>query len=94
MSVTPVSAGLISNIGSSGKSGDIELIKNLVSSYTEKESCIILLTVSCESQSSSPCDILLSLTSAPSQQLTLRIKVLASLLGVMIRMGNGQSVRS
>ncbi|KAI0364813.1 hypothetical protein BV20DRAFT_1029061 [Pilatotrama ljubarskyi] len=40
--------GLIASAGSSGSASDIELIKNLVSSYISRSSCIILLTVACE----------------------------------------------
>ncbi|KAI0359461.1 hypothetical protein OH77DRAFT_1419958 [Trametes cingulata] len=40
--------GLIASAGSAGSASDIELIKNLVSSYITKSSCIILLTVACE----------------------------------------------
>ncbi|KAG1731844.1 P-loop containing nucleoside triphosphate hydrolase protein [Suillus paluster] len=40
--------GLIASVGSSGKDGDIELVKGLVASYIKKASCVILLTVTCE----------------------------------------------
>ncbi|KAG2338315.1 hypothetical protein BDR05DRAFT_893920 [Suillus weaverae] len=40
--------GLIASVGSSGKTGDIDLVKGLVASYIEKPSCVILLTVTCE----------------------------------------------
>ncbi|KAG2121234.1 P-loop containing nucleoside triphosphate hydrolase protein [Suillus clintonianus] len=40
--------GLIASVGSSGKSGDIDLVKGLVASYIQKPSCVILLTVTCE----------------------------------------------
>ncbi|TFY83223.1 hypothetical protein EWM64_g785 [Hericium alpestre] len=40
--------GLIRNVGSSGNAGDITLIENLVKSYIVKPSCIILLTIACE----------------------------------------------
>ncbi|KAI0644851.1 P-loop containing nucleoside triphosphate hydrolase protein [Trametes meyenii] len=40
--------GLIASVGSSGCESDIELVKSLVASYIEKPSCIILLTVACE----------------------------------------------
>jgi hypothetical protein len=44
--------GLISSVssGSKGGSDNISLIENLVSSYIKKPSCIILLTVACESE--------------------------------------------
>ena len=45
------STGLIASVGASGKESDIALVKGLVTSYIEKESCIILLTVACESES-------------------------------------------
>lgn len=40
--------GLIASVGSAGKAGDIDLVKGLVTSYIEKPSCVILLTVTCE----------------------------------------------
>ncbi|KAI0667026.1 P-loop containing nucleoside triphosphate hydrolase protein [Trametes maxima] len=40
--------GLIASVGSNGCYSDIELVENLVASYIEKPSCIILLTVACE----------------------------------------------
>ncbi|KAI6044467.1 P-loop containing nucleoside triphosphate hydrolase protein [Pisolithus marmoratus] len=40
--------GLIASVGQSGRVHDIELIKNLVISYIERPSCLILLTVACE----------------------------------------------
>lgn len=40
--------GLIASVGKAGHDHDIELVKNLVTSYIEKESCVILLTVACE----------------------------------------------
>ena len=44
-------SGLIVSVGQMGHDHDVDLIKNLVTSYIEKESCMILLTVACESQS-------------------------------------------
>ncbi|KAL4066185.1 P-loop containing nucleoside triphosphate hydrolase protein [Scleroderma citrinum] len=40
--------GLIASVGQHGNVNDIELVKNLVISYIEKPSCVILLTVACE----------------------------------------------
>ncbi|KIK18142.1 hypothetical protein PISMIDRAFT_195484 [Pisolithus microcarpus 441] len=40
--------GLIASVGQSGRVQDIELVKNLVISYIERPSCLILLTVACE----------------------------------------------
>ncbi|KAH7929544.1 hypothetical protein BV22DRAFT_1102356 [Leucogyrophana mollusca] len=40
--------GLIASVGSTGNITDIELVKSLVSSYITKPSCVILLTVTCE----------------------------------------------
>ncbi|KAF9234007.1 P-loop containing nucleoside triphosphate hydrolase protein [Melanogaster broomeanus] len=40
--------GLIASVGSAGNEKDIELVKSLVTSYIKKESCVILLTVACE----------------------------------------------
>ena len=44
-----LTAGLIASVGTGGNENDIDLVKNLVSSYVCKPSCIILLTVACES---------------------------------------------
>jgi len=41
--------GLIASVGQDGDAHDIELVKSLVTSYIEKPSCVILLTVACES---------------------------------------------
>ena len=43
--------GLIVSVSSArvGSSDDISLVKNLVSAYIKKPSCIILLTIACES---------------------------------------------
>ncbi|KAF5374644.1 hypothetical protein D9615_008939 [Tricholomella constricta] len=40
--------GLIAGVGLTGNTGDIDLVKNLVASYIKRPSCIILLTVACE----------------------------------------------
>ncbi|KAG6838896.1 hypothetical protein C0991_007482 [Blastosporella zonata] len=40
--------GLIAGVGMSGNAGDIDLVKNLVATYIKRPSCIILLTVACE----------------------------------------------
>ncbi|KAF8419805.1 P-loop containing nucleoside triphosphate hydrolase protein [Boletus edulis BED1] len=40
--------GLIASVGARGDDRDIELVKSLVTSYIEKPSCVILLTVACE----------------------------------------------
>ncbi|KAI9063947.1 hypothetical protein FKP32DRAFT_1603293 [Trametes sanguinea] len=40
--------GLIASVGSAGDEGDIALVKQLVTSYVERPSCIILLTIACE----------------------------------------------
>ena len=42
--------GLIASVGRGSDARDIELVKSLVSSYIEKPSCVILLTVACESK--------------------------------------------
>lgn len=44
------SSGLIASVGSTGNEGDINLVKTLVESYISKPSCLILLTVACESE--------------------------------------------
>ncbi|KAJ1301437.1 hypothetical protein OPQ81_008695 [Rhizoctonia solani] len=40
--------GIIANVREGSDEADIELVKRLVTSYIRKESCIILLTVTCE----------------------------------------------
>ncbi|PPR05458.1 hypothetical protein CVT24_008227 [Panaeolus cyanescens] len=40
--------GLIASVSSDGNRGDVELVRDLVTSYIMKPSCIILLTVACE----------------------------------------------
>ncbi|KIM86047.1 hypothetical protein PILCRDRAFT_5119 [Piloderma croceum F 1598] len=40
--------GLIASVGKGGNANDIELVKNLVTSYIHKPSCLILSTVACE----------------------------------------------
>ena len=42
--------GLIASVGGGGNERDIELVKSLVTSYIEKPSCVILLTIACESR--------------------------------------------
>ena len=44
------SEGLIVNVSQGGKESDIELVRDLVESYVRKPSCLILLTVTCESK--------------------------------------------
>lgn len=46
--------GLIASVSSSrgGNDGAISIVENLVTSYIKKPSCIILLTVACESKPS------------------------------------------
>lgn len=48
--------GLIASVGQGGNSSDIDLVKDLVTTYIGKQSCLILLTVTCESK---PCDLFL-----------------------------------
>lgn len=48
------SLGLIASVGKGGSDGDIELVEGLVKMYIERPSCIILLTVACESKSLLP----------------------------------------
>ena len=45
-----VVTGLIVSVGQGGNSSDIELVKDLVITYISKPSCLILLTVTCESK--------------------------------------------
>ena len=44
------SEGLIVNVSQDGNDSDIELVRDLVKSYIIKPSCLILLTVTCESK--------------------------------------------
>ena len=39
--------GLIAN-AEKGNEGDIQLVENLVSDYISRDSCLILLTITCE----------------------------------------------
>jgi hypothetical protein len=49
--ISTMGAGLIASVSSDrGTDDDITLVKNLVTSYIKKPSCIILLTVACESE--------------------------------------------
>ena len=50
-------AGLIASVGRSGNSNDIALVENLVKSYIKKPSCVILLTVACESTALHSCSL-------------------------------------
>ena len=45
----PRHEGLIASVGLGGNANDIKLVEGLVTSYIKKQSCIILLTVACES---------------------------------------------
>lgn len=45
----PRHEGLIASVGLGGNANDIKLVESLVTSYIKKPSCIILLTVACES---------------------------------------------
>ena len=49
------SKGLIASVGQGGNSSDIDLVKELVRMYIEKPSCLILLTVTCESKPNRIC---------------------------------------
>ncbi|PCH35504.1 hypothetical protein WOLCODRAFT_145834 [Wolfiporia cocos MD-104 SS10] len=40
--------GLIASVGKGGSTSDIDLVKSLVTTYVSRPSCIILLTVACE----------------------------------------------
>ena len=42
--------GLIVSVGRDGKDSDIGLVKDLVATYISRPSCLILLTVTCESE--------------------------------------------
>lgn len=44
--------GLIATVTRSGHQGDIQLVESLLESYISKPSCLILLTVTCESKRS------------------------------------------
>jgi hypothetical protein len=55
--------GLIVSVGQSGNDSDIELVRDLVKTYIVKPSCLILLTVTCESKSRGVLSASLSLTS-------------------------------
>ena len=55
--------GLIVSVGQGGKSSDIELVRDLVETYISRPSCLILLTVTCESEFRSTRLVYLQLTS-------------------------------
>ena len=42
--------GLIASVGQSGNTSDIALVRDLVETYISRPSCLILLTVTCESK--------------------------------------------
>jgi hypothetical protein len=45
-----VRKGLIVSVSGGGDSSDIELVRDLVKTYISRSSCLILLTVTCESK--------------------------------------------
>ena len=50
--------GLIASVGTGGNASDIDLVKDLVTTYICKPSCLILLTVTCESKFWAPSSFL------------------------------------
>ena len=42
--------GLIASVGQGGNESDIQLVRDLVTTYISRPSCLILLTVTCESK--------------------------------------------
>ena len=46
---TYVATGMIANVREGHDESDIDLVKQMITSYIKKPSCIILLTVTCES---------------------------------------------
>lgn len=59
----PVRKGLIASVGQGGNTSDIDLVKDLVTTYICKPSCLILLTVTCESKHQKKAFSFLELTS-------------------------------
>jgi hypothetical protein len=55
--------GLIASVGQGGNTSDIDLVKDLVTTYICKPSCLILLTVTCESKPHKKSFFILILTS-------------------------------
>lgn len=53
----PTFSGLIANVADDRNVGDIDLVQELVTSYISRPSCLILLTISCESKWSSPYEV-------------------------------------
>ena len=47
--------GLIASVGQGGNTSDIDLVRDLVTTYICKPSCLILLTVTCESKPHEKC---------------------------------------
>lgn len=43
--------GIIANVGDGGNEADIKLVEDLAKSYIKKPNCIVLLVISCESES-------------------------------------------
>ena len=79
--------GLIASVGHNGREEDIKLVRDLVISYIERESCVILLTVACESR----CQISLwktLFTSLYSLQPISRIRARTTLRSSTIRKAN------
>lgn len=59
----PLCEGLIAN-AEAGNEGDIQLVESLVSSYISRDSCLILLTITCECKDFSLCEHPVFITSS------------------------------
>jgi hypothetical protein len=81
--------GLIASVGQGGNISDIDLVKDLVTTYICKPSCLILLTVTCESKLHGKCFFILVLTSV---QPTSRTKARITLRNSMTWKGSELSV--
>ena len=61
--IGPIRKGLIVSVSQGSNDSDIELVRDLVKTYIVRPSCLILLTVTCESKFCGVLSTYLSLTS-------------------------------
>lgn len=57
--------GLIVSVSQGSNESDIELVRDLVRTYISRPSCLILLTVTCESKFSCPGRVITALLTPP-----------------------------
>ena len=61
-----IRVGLIVSVSQGGNTSDIDLVRDLVTTYISRPSCLILLTVTCESKSRDILLVSLPLTPHPA----------------------------